>query len=218
MNDPSDNADAARGSIEELNRKLMEGVVKPLDLNASAGLAEILKSLTAGLAQDTGHWLDVQNRYYPQAAGMWAAYTQRTPAAPVQPVIEPDPADRRFRAPEWRKEPYFEYLAQSYLLTAQWLREVVDSTRLEPHAKRKLDFFTRQFVDAMSPANFPWSNPEAIQLSAETDGDSVARGLRNLAADLDKGMISMTDDSAFEVGRKLAVTRARWSTRTISCS
>jgi polyhydroxyalkanoate synthase len=206
MNDPTDKADAARESIEELNRKLMERVVGPLDLNASVSFAEILKSLTAGLGQDTGHWLEIQNRYYRRQIELWATYAQPQPAAPVQPVIEPDPADRRFRAPEWRKQPYFEYLAQSYLLTGQWLREVVDNSKLEPHTKRKLEFFTRQFVDAMSPANFPWSNPEALQLAAETDGDSVARGLRNLAADLDKGMISMTDDSAFEVGRNLAVT------------
>jgi polyhydroxyalkanoate synthase len=83
---------------------------------------------------------------------------------------------------------------------------MVDGTRLEPQAKRKLDFFTRQFIDAMSPANFPWSNPEALKLAAESDGESVRQGLRNLAADLDKGMISMTDASAFEVGRNLAVS------------
>ena len=70
----------------------------------------------------------------------------------------------------------------------------------------KLEFYTRQFVDAMSPANFPWSNPEAIKLAAETDGESVNRGLSNLAADLDKGLISMTDETAFEVGRNLAIT------------
>ena len=82
----------------------------------------------------------------------------------------------------------------------------MEATKLEPQTKRKLQFFARQYVDAMSPANYPWSNPEALKLAAETDGGSLAQGMRNLAADLDKGMISMTDDSAFEVGRNLAVT------------
>jgi polyhydroxyalkanoate synthase len=206
MNDPSDKANAARASIEALSRKLMDGIVKPLDLDASLDIAEVLRSLTAGLAQDAERWLEMQNRYYRRQLELWAAYAGRAPAAPAPPVLEPDPADRRFRAPEWRGQPYFEYLAQSYLLTGQWLREVVDATRLEPRTKRKLEFFTRQFIDAMSPANFPWSNPEALKLAAETEGESLASGLRNLAADLDRGMISMTDRSAFEVGRNLAVT------------
>ncbi len=206
MNNPSDSADAARASIEALGRRLLAGVVGPLDINSSFDAAEVVKSLTAALAQDTERWRELQNRYYRRQLELWAAYAQPESGAPPQPLVQPEAADRRFRAPEWRNQPYFEYLAQSYLLTGQWLREIVEGARLEPHTKKKLDFFTRQFIDAMSPANFPWSNPEALKLAAETDGDSVARGLRNLAADLDKGMISMTDDSAFEVGRNLAVT------------
>ncbi len=206
MNNPSDSADAARASIEALGRRLLAGVVGPLDINSSFDAAEVVKSLTAALAQDTERWRELQNRYYRRQLELWAAYAQPESGAPPQPPVQPEAADRRFRAPEWRNQPYFEYLAQSYLLTGQWLREIVEGARLEPHTKKKLDFFTRQFIDAMSPANFPWSNPEALKLAAETDGDSVARGLRNLAADLDKGMISMTDDSAFEVGRNLAVT------------
>jgi polyhydroxyalkanoate synthase len=206
MKRSSDNADAARSRIEDLNRKLVEGVVKPLDLNAGLDMAEMIRSLTAGLAQDTERWADAQNRYYRKQLELWAAYTLPQPGAPAQPVVEPDPADRRFRAAEWRQQPYFEYLAQSYLLSGQWLREAVDGAKLEPRTKRKLEFFTRQFIDAMSPANFAWSNPEALKLAAESEGESLAQGLRNLAADLDKGMVSMTDESAFEVGRNLAIT------------
>ena len=206
MSNPSDSADAARASIEALGRRLLAGAVKPLDLDSSFDASEVVKSLTAALAEDTERWRDLQNRYYRKQLELWAAYAQPEAGSPPQPLVQAEATDRRFRAPEWRNQPYFEYLAQSYLLTAQWLREIVDGARLEPHSKKKLDFYTRQFIDAMSPANFPWSNPEALKLAAETDGDSVTRGLRNLAADLDKGMISMTDDSAFEVGRNLAVT------------
>ena len=203
MTRPSPDADPARDSIEAVTRRLMDGIVRPLDLDASLDVAEMLKSLTAGLAQDTGHWLDLQNRYYRRQLELWAAYAGPQPDAAA---AEPEPADRRFRALEWHSHPYFEYLARSYLLTGEWLREAVEASKLEPQTKRKLQFFTRQFVDAMSPANYPWSNPEALKLAAETDGNSVAQGMRNLAADLDKGMISMTDDSAFEVGRNLAIT------------
>jgi len=206
MNDSTDSTDATQAAIEAFRRQLLAGVVKPLDINSGFDAAEVVKALTAGLVEDTERWRELQNRYYSKQLELWAAYTQPQAGAPARPPFEPAAADRRFRAPEWRKEPYFEYLAQSYLLAGQWLREIVEGTKLQPPAKRKLDFFTRQFVDAMSPANFPWSNPEAIKLSAETDGESVRLGLRNLAADLDKGMISMTDESAFEVGRNLAVT------------
>jgi polyhydroxyalkanoate synthase subunit PhaC len=197
-------ADAAQESIEALNRKLMDGIVKPLDLDATLNVSEIFKSLTAGLAQESERWLEIQNRYYRRQLELWAAYAGPQPGQPPAPGA--GPPDRRFRAEEWRAQPYFDYLAQSYLLTGQWLREIVDTAKLEPRSKRKLEFFTRQFVDAMSPANFAWSNPEALKLAAETEGESLARGLRNLAADLDKGMISMTDDTVFEVGRNLAVT------------
>jgi len=193
-------------SIEALNRKLIEAVVRPLGLGAGLGTDELVRSLTAGLAQDTGRLAEIQNRYYRKRLELWAAYALPQPAAQPQPVIEPDPADRRFRAPEWKAHPYFDFTAQSYLLAAECMRDLIDAARLESHAKKKLAFFTRQFIDAMSPANFPWSNPEALKLAAETEGESVNRGMRNLAADLDKGMISMTDDTAFEVGRNLAIT------------
>ena len=97
--------DSVLGSIEALNRKLIEGVVGPLDLDSVFGMPEMVKSLTAGLAQDTGRWLEIQNRYYRKRLELWAAYASQRPEAPAQPMIEPDPADRRFRAPEWKTQP-----------------------------------------------------------------------------------------------------------------
>jgi len=206
MDDATKRLEAAREPFAALHRKLLENVAKPLDLDAQFGMSELARSLAASLAQDTGRWAEIQNRYYRRRLELWAAYLQPRAGETPPPVADSGVADRRFRAPEWRQSPYFDFLAQSYLLTAQWLGEVVEATQAEAHLKRKLDFYTRQFIDAMSPANFPWSNPEAIKLAEETDGDSVAQGLRNLAADIGKGMISMTDESAFEVGRNLAIT------------
>lgn len=119
MNPYSDNSEAARGSFEALNSRLMESIAKPLDLDASVDVAEIVRSLSAGLAQDSERWLEIQSRYYRKRLELWAACTQPRTAAPAQAIIEPDASDRRFRAPEWRAAPYFEYLAQSYLLTAR---------------------------------------------------------------------------------------------------
>ena len=202
-----DDTDAARSAIEALNRKLIEGVVRPLGLDSALSTAELVRSLTAGLAQDAERLGELQNRHYRKWLELWAAYALlQSGRPPAQPVVQADPADRRFRASEWKAQPWFDYTVQSYLVASDWLRELVGTAKLEPHTKRKLEFFTRQYVDALSPANYPWSNPEALTLAHATGGESVNRGLRNLAADLDKGMISMTDDAAFEVGRNLAIT------------
>ncbi|MBX9811877.1 MAG: class I poly(R)-hydroxyalkanoic acid synthase [Burkholderiales bacterium] len=192
-------------ALADLNRKLFEQAVRPLLHDGDLDGAGIFRSLAAGLAEDTGRWQDIQTRYYRGQLELWSNLVAPAGAAAVKPVASLDPSDRRFRAQEWR-EPYFNYLAQSYLLTTRWISEIIDSARLEPHAKRKIAFFARQLIDALSPANFPWSNPEALKLAAQTQGDSLARGLKNLAKDLDKGLVSMTDESAFEVGRNLAVT------------
>lgn len=163
--------------------------------------AEMMKLLTAGFAANSGRWLELNNRYYREQLELWQA------CAGVKPEAEKPapPQDRRFKAPEWQ-EPYFSYLAHSYLLSARWLEEMATAAPLEPAARNKLTFYTRQLIDALSPANFPWSNPEAIKLAAATEGESINRGLKNLAADIDKGLVSMTDESAFEVGRNLAIT------------
>jgi polyhydroxyalkanoate synthase subunit PhaC len=194
------------GPVGTLHRKLVDDVARPLGLGAQFDAAAAIRALAAGYLEDVGRWLEIQNDYYRRQLELWASYVR--PGLEDQPpsMSGPETSDRRFRAPEWREHPYFGYLAQSYLLTAGWLRESVGAARVDPVTRRKLDFFTRQFIDAMSPANFPWSNPEAIKLAAATEGESVARGLRNLAGDLARGMISMTDETAFEVGRNLAVT------------
>jgi polyhydroxyalkanoate synthase len=193
-------------ALAEFNRQLLENVVKPITRDGTVPAApEMLKSLAAGVAHDTQRWLEIQNRFYEKQLELWSSIASQRPETPPAKVIEAEPGDRRFRAPEWQ-QPYFSFVKQSYLLNAQWLNELVEAAQLEPHAKKKLAFFARQYIDAISPANFPWSNPEALKLAAETQGESLTQGLRNLAGDMDRGLVSMTDESAFEVGRNLAIT------------
>jgi polyhydroxyalkanoate synthase len=125
----------------------------------------------------------------------------------VEPVIAPEPGDKRFSAPEWAESPVFDYLRQAYLINSSFLRQVVDSTPLEDgRAKERLQFLTRQYIDALAPSNFGATNPEFIQAAVNTKGESITKGIQNLLADLDKGRVSMTDESVFEVGRNLAIT------------
>jgi len=193
-------------ALAAFNRRLLEQVMKPFSRDGTAPSSpEVVQSLAASIAKDSQHWLDTQNRYYQKQLELWTAFTSRGADAAPPKVVEPEAGDRRFRAPEWQ-QPYFNFLAQSYLLNARWLTEFIESAQLEPQAKKKLSFYAKQYIDAISPANFPWSNPEALKLAAETQGESLAQGLRNLAGDIERGLVSMTDETAFEVGHNLAIT------------
>ncbi|MDB5904925.1 MAG: class poly(R)-hydroxyalkanoic acid synthase [Betaproteobacteria bacterium] len=193
-------------ALAEFNRQLLENVMKPISRDGVVpGAPEMMQSLTAAFANDSPRWLEIQNRYYQKQLELWSAATTQSPEAPPPKMVEAEPGDRRFRGAEWQ-QPYFNLLAQQYLLASRWLGELVDAAELDPPAKKKLSFYARQYIDALSPANFAWSNPEALKLAAETKGESLTRGLRNLALDIDRGLVSMTDETAFEVGGNLAVT------------
>jgi polyhydroxyalkanoate synthase len=144
----------------------------------------------------------LQRGYLEKQAKLWSALA----SGKRETVAEPDPGDRRFAAKEWNDNPYYDYLKQSYLLAARYLEQLVDAAELEPQAKERARFAARQWIDAMCPANFPATNPEALREALETRGESLTRGLANLLADAQRKRISQTDHSAFEVGQNMAVT------------
>jgi len=144
----------------------------------------------------------IQTRYLEQQTKLWAAMLSGN----RESVASTPQGDRRFSSMQWRENPYFDYLRQSYLLAARFVEELVEASEMEDAAKARARFQVKQWLDAMSPANFAATNPEFLRQAIESGGDSVARGLANLLGDLRKGRISQTDESAFEVGRNLAVT------------
>ncbi len=193
-------------SITEANQRLISQFLKKFTPDQRLDTNELVQSLTAGVLHDAEQFKQLNQRYAEKWGRLWTNVMQRASGQEVEPVVAPEKGDRRFHAPEWKEIPYFDFLRQSYLLNARWLSELADAAKLEPHSKKKLKFFTRQVVDAMCPANFPASNPEALKLAMETKGQSLAAGYKNLVDDLEKGRISMVDDSAFEVGENLART------------
>jgi polyhydroxyalkanoate synthase subunit PhaC len=118
----------------------------------------------------------------------------------------PTVADRRFAAPEWQSNPLHAFNAATYLLNARFLMAMADSVEATPRAKQKIRFAVQQMVDAMSPANFLVSNPEAHQKIIESKGESLTKGIAHMIEDMQKGRISQTDESAFEVGKNVATT------------
>jgi polyhydroxyalkanoate synthase subunit PhaC len=185
------------------------GLASPAQLSPDAVLAAIAQStnaITQGWMRffasppDFEHSAELQRSYLDQQAKLWHALI----AGGNPSVVEDD--DRRFAAREWRENPYYNYLRQSYLLAARYIEDVLGRAPLEPRAKERALFAARQWIDAMCPANFPAMNPAALRTALESNGESLARGLANLVSDAGRGRISQTDESAFELGRNIAVT------------
>ena len=143
--------------------------------------------------------------------GLRAAYLQKA-AALWQGFLAgkiPTLKDRRFAAPDWQASAMAAFSAASYLLNAEFLTAMADAVEAPPREHQKIRFAVQQMVDAMSPANFLATNPEAQQQLIDTKGESLTRGLANMLADMQKGRISLSDESAFEVGRNVATSEGQ---------
>lgn len=119
--------------------------------------------------------------------------------------------DRRFKDDAWNDNSYFDYLRRSYLLNSQWVTDMVKTVPgLDAHTTRKVEFFTRQFLDALSPSNFLLTNPEVMRVTLESNGDNLVKGLQNMLEDVERGngrlRISMTNEEAFKLGENIAAT------------
>ncbi|PWK37080.1 polyhydroxyalkanoate synthase [Cupriavidus plantarum] len=114
--------------------------------------------------------------------------------------------DRRFSSEAWRNNAPYHYAAAFYLLTARAMTEMADAVEADSKTRQRIRFAVSQWVDAMSPANFLATNPDAQQRLIESGGESLRAGVRNMLEDLQRGKISQTDETAFEVGRNVAVS------------
>jgi polyhydroxyalkanoate synthase subunit PhaC len=135
--------------------------------------------------------------------------------APRSELVEKADKDRRFAAPQWRDNPLFDMIRQSYLLVSERLLGSVDAIDgLDPKQREKLRFVTKNFVDAMAPSNFAATNPVVLERAVETKGESLLKGLEHMLDDVSKGQLTHTDPEAFEVGRNIAVTPGKVVKRT----
>ncbi|WP_269533438.1 alpha/beta hydrolase [Chitinimonas sp. BJYL2] len=189
-------------SMTDAQRSLFQSFVGGLGNAPAQSPADTYARFMQGLAGNAQNLMGLQRDLYQQQLGLWTGLL----GAAEKPAFEPPKGDRRFIAPEWSEYPFYDYLRQSYTLSAKWLNEVVDGVPMDEATREKVGFYTKQFIDAMSPANFAMTNPEVIKLALETRGESLAEGMKKLSEDLAKGHISMTDESKFAVGENLAVT------------
>jgi polyhydroxyalkanoate synthase subunit PhaC len=142
---------------------------------------------------------------------LWHRTTERLIDGFTKAEHRPPATDRRFQHPAWTESVLFDYIKQSYVIFAEAMLSAVNRVEgLDPKTAHKVDFYTRQFVDAMSPSNFLATNPEVLQATIETGGENLLRGLTNLLHDLERGRgqlaVSMSDSTVFRLGQNVAAT------------
>jgi polyhydroxyalkanoate synthase len=122
-------------------------------------------------------------------------------------------SDKRFKAPEWQQNIYFDFVQQYYLLTSDWIQKTVQKYDLDEDTKQYINFASRQFIDALSPANFAFSNPVVIKESLESGLDNIVKGMENFLEDIKKSSevfnITTTDKSHFKIGKDIAATKGK---------
>jgi len=185
------------------------GVPGPVDpLNVAGAFVEMTQRLMA----DPAKLLQAQFTLWQDYLTLWQRTTQQFfGTEPAEPVIAPAGADRRFKDEAWSDSAVFDFIKQSYLLTARWMQNTVrEVDGLDDKTAKKVDFYTRQFVDAMAPSNFLLTNPQVLRTTIETGGENLVRGLEHVLEDLERGkgrlLIKMTDLDAFKIGENIATT------------
>jgi polyhydroxyalkanoate synthase len=167
--------------------------------------------MTQRLMSDPGRLVQAQLSLWQDYLQLWQSTAERFLGGETKPVAEPQPGDRRFKDSAWQENTLFDYIKQSYLLSARWLQSTVQQVEgLDEKTARKVDFYTRQFVDAIAPSNFVMTNPEVLRATIDSQGENLVNGLKHVLEDLDRGkgrlMIRMTDLDAFKVGINIAIT------------
>ncbi len=170
-----------------------------------------LTGMVGRMAANPDKVLKAQAELYAGYMELWQSTAKRLAGEATDPVVTPERGDRRFSDPDWNENPVFDAIKQSYLLSANWLNNLVANVENEDATeKRRVEFFTKMLTDAFSPSNFLMSNPQALREALNTKGESLVRGMENFAADLHRGggqlAISQTDLSKFEVGVNVATS------------
>ncbi|MDF2366432.1 class I poly(R)-hydroxyalkanoic acid synthase [Sneathiella sp.] len=176
-----------------------------------AHVGKTFMDLMNKMMADPGKIIEAQAALWKNYMDLWQNAALRARGEETKPLVTPESGDKRFKSEEWSQNQIFDYIKQSYLMTAKWIQDTVsDVEGLDKQTQKKADFYTKLYVDALSPTNFFWSNPDVLKKTMESKGENLVHGLENMLDDLKhgKGQLTpkMTDDTAFEVGRNIGVT------------
>ena len=209
---------------EETARVLHEVAERSAKLLADFARKDHASGLSAAAADELGiakAYMDLYSKMLSNPAGiaafstnmmldymqLWQSSWLKMLGMASAPVAQPAKGDGRFKDDDWSENFMFDYMKQSYLIAARHIQHAVANVDgLSPESERKVAFFTRQYVDALSPSNFALTNPQVLRETLASGGQNLLKGLNNLLSDMEKGGISMTDEKAFRLGKNVAAT------------
>ena len=183
---------------------------QPHQLDA-LGLQQAYMDLTTALMKNPEKMIELQMRAWNSWMTLWMDTTSKMMGSQDKSGAAKAKPDKRFKHDAWENNPFFDYIKQSYLLTAGTIQSIVNNAEgLDPKTAHKVGFYTKQFIDAMSPSNFLMTNPEVIEQTLQSKGENLLNGMKNFCKDFDadsgKLRISMTNQDAFDLGKNIAVS------------
>lgn len=210
---PAIMADIAERSQKMLQDFMAKGAAAgpSMGMGSGNGMATAFMDMTRYWMTNPTKLAEAQVGLWQDYAKLWQNTAERMMGHKAEPVITPQPDDRRFKDAAWKENEVFDFIKQSYLLTSNWVQDLSQKAEgLDEATAKKANFAAREFMNALSPTNFVMTNPEVLRETIESRGDNLVRGFRNLLSDLERGGgqldIKMADTESFEVGKNLGVT------------
>ena len=199
----------AQGVIAEaaLRQADRPAALTPDPFHVAPALTEVMGRLAAQPDRLMRAQADLFGRYM----DLWKIAAQRAGGEAGGEAIRAERGDKRFADPEWRANPYYDFLAQAYTMTSRWAGDLVKQAGdLDPHTRDKAQFYLRQLSGALSPSNFIATSPELMRATLAESGENLVRGMHMMAQDIEAGhgslRIRQTDASKFTLGVNMAAT------------
>src|SRR5215470_13551023 len=187
------------------------GELKDKSTEEVAEVVKTLSSVAEYWLSDNERSSDLQTKIAKGYLDLWGSAVRRLSGEEAPPAISPAPRDKRFADPEWKSNQFFDFVMQLYLLTTQWAHDLVHNAEgLDPHTRKKAEFYVSQITNALAPSNFVLTNPEVLRETVAQNGDNLVRGMTMLAEDIEAGngtlRIRQSDPANLVVGVNMATT------------
>jgi len=200
---------ASKLLAEHMQKQVQKGMSAPSD---ELGIAQAFMDMMGKLLANPYRLAQAQMNLVWDYFSLWQHSMMRfSGMTPSAPIAAPEKSDKRFKDEEWQEHFLFDFIKQSYLITARHIHDTVSGVDgLDDQTQKKVNFYTRQYIDALSPSNFALTNPEVFRETVKSHGQNLIKGLNNLLRDVDEGdgnlRVKMTDTTAFELGKNVATT------------
>ena len=193
---------------EHMQRQIQKGLTAPED---ELGIAQAFMDMMAKMLANPYKLARTQMNLVWDYFSLWQHSMLRVMGMNAAPIAAPAKDDKRFKHEEWEEHFLLDFIKQSYLITSRHVHAAVSNVEgMDENAKRKVDFFTRQFIDALAPSNFAMTNPEVFRETMKSHGQNLIKGFNNLLRDIEEGdgqlRVKMTDTAAFRLGENVAAT------------